>query len=264
MRTPERWAVAVRRPDGSIHTEAHDVAERWPRLRGTVLRGPAALAESLAVGSQALRVFLRETTGVEPTVGQLGLTFGAFGIAVLAIFVVGPGVIASAPAPTLWAGVSRDLLETGLRVAVLLAYLGAVSRSESARSLFAYHGAEHKVVAAFERHGRSPSASEACGESPVHMRCGTNFVAIFVLCCAVVYDFVPQGSVGVAIAGRIVGLPIVVALAYETMRAAAGRAGSRWARAVSWPGRMLQRLTTREPSDDKLAVAVAAFEALET
>jgi uncharacterized protein YqhQ len=204
-----------------------------------------------------MRIALRETTGVQPTIGSLSGTLAAFGVAVLTIFVVAPGAIFSAPALTLWDDVSADLLESGLRVAIFLAYLAAVSQSHSARRLFAYHGAEHKVVAAFERHERLPTEAEARLESPVHLRCGTNFLALFVLWAAVLYGFAPQGSVVVAIIVRIVGLPIVVAFAYETMRAIARSPRAWWARLVSWPGRMLQRLTTREPAREQIEVALA-------
>ena len=94
------------------------------------------------------------------------------------------------------------------------------------------------------------------------MRCGTTFIALFVIACGVVFGFVPRTPLWLGALLRIALTPVVVALAYEVMRGAASEPRALWARAISWPGRALQRITTREPGDDELDVAVAALETL--
>jgi uncharacterized protein YqhQ len=144
---------------------------------------------------------------------------------------------------------------------MLLVYLGALSRSSFARRLFAYHGAEHKAIAACERAGRMPSAEEARAESPIHVRCGTDFIALFVIACGVVFSFVAREPWWFATIVRVALVPVVMIFAYELMRLAARFEGSLGSRLVTWPGRALQRITTRAPSEDQLEVALAAVRA---
>ena len=257
MRTPVRWAVAIRRPDGEIVTETHDVPDRWTALRRTLARGPAALAEAVSIGLEALRISVRESAGVVPTSAQMRSTLATVGAGVIALFVIAPAVFVSG-----WSDWTADVLEAVLRAAVLLVYLLTISRSASARRLFGYHGAEHKVIAAFEQRGETPTLDEARAPSPVHPRCGTSFIALFVIVAGVVHAFVPRAPVWAGALWRVLLLPIDAALAYEVMRATARHEKTIVARILSLPGRALQRLTTREPADDQLEVALAAFGAL--
>ena len=253
VRTSERWAVAVRRPDGSIHTEVHPLVERWTRLRRSFLRGPVALVDAVSIGLRAADIAIRESTGVKSE-GGAGVVLAPVAFGILTIFVGLPAIAARG-----WTDVAGDVAEAAVRAAMLLVYLGSLSATAFARRLFAYHGAEHKAIAACERAGRMPTADEARAESPVHVRCGTDFIALFVIACGVVFSFVGREPWWFAIAVRIALVPIVMALAYELMRAAARFEGSLGSRLVTWPGRALQRITTREPSDDQLEVALAAL-----
>lgn len=255
MRTPVRWALAVRRPDGTIYTEAHVSDDRWPRLRRTFLRGVVALVDAVSIGMKASTIALRETIGARTDGGER-VVLGAVAVAVIAVFVVFPGL-----ATARWTGLRGDVAEASLRAAVLLVYLSGLSRSATARRLFGYHGAEHKAIAAYERHGRVPSFEEAREQSPVHVRCGTDFIALFVIACGFVFAFVPREPLWVASLLRVALIPVVMAVAYETMRAAAARTGSLASRAITLPGRALQRITTREPADDQLEIALRALAA---
>ena len=248
-----RWALAVRRPDGSVYTEAHPGIDRWPRLRRTFLRGVVALVDAVSIGLRASTIAMREAIGARTDGGER-VVLGAVGVAAIAIFVVFPAL-----ATARWTGVRGDVAEASLRAAVLLVYLSGLSRSATARRLFQYHGAEHKAIAAYERHGRMPSLEDARRESPVHVRCGTDFIALFVIACGVVFAFVPREPFWLASILRVALLPVVMAVAYETMRAAAAREGSIASRIVTLPGRALQRITTREPSEDQLEIALRAL-----
>ena len=253
MRTPERWAVAVRRPDGEIHSEVHRV-DPSTLTRSALTRGLAALSQAMSIGLRALRIAVRETTGVEPTAGQVRSTLVPIAIGVVALFVVAPGIFGAGEVDR-----TADILEASARAAVLVIYLLAVSRSAGARRLFEYHGAEHKVIAAFEERGPQATIEEAKARSPIHPRCGTSFIALFVIVAGVVHAFAPRAPLWANAAWRIALTPLDVAIAYEVMRVTARAERSLFARLISWPGRLLQRLTTREPSADQLDVARTAL-----
>jgi uncharacterized protein YqhQ len=248
--------VAIRRPDGNIHTEAHDISARRRLARSPLTRGVFALFESVSIGLRALRIAVRETTGVEPTAGQMRSTLAPIVVGVLALFVVAPGIFGAGEIDR-----TADVIEASARAAVLLVYLLAVSRSAGARRLFEYHGAEHKVIAAFEEHGTQATIEHARQRSPIHPRCGTSFIAMFVIVAGVVYSFVPRSPLWANAAWRLALAPVDAAIAYEIMRATARSSRSLLGRLLSWPGRLLQRLTTREPGPDQLDVARTALAA---
>jgi len=213
----------------------------------------------MRVGLHALLVSVRVTTRAEPSRGQVAATLAAIGGSALVLFVTAPSIAIGA---TNLHGITAAAAEAATRVAMLVVYLLLVSRSRGAAQLFRYHGAEHKTIRAFERLGRVPFLKEARDVGPIHDRCGTNFAMLFVLCAGVVYAIVPRSPLWVGALWRVVLVPLVGSLAYELMRLAAHEERELWARIVVWPGRAAQRLTTAEPGDDELDVAIAALTAL--
>ncbi len=115
------------------------------------------------------------------------------------------------------------------------------------------------TIAAFERHRRAPTADEVRAERPMHPRCGTAFIALVVITSGIVFSFVARDPIWFGAIVRVALLPVVAAIAYEMMRAAAGARGALWARAISWPGLALQRITTRRPDGAQIEVAIAAL-----
>lgn len=259
IRSPARWSIAVRRPDGGIHVESHDVdgsADSRSPLRRSVLRGLFALGEAVRIGLRGLQVSVRVGMGGELTHRQLAMSVGPVFASLILVFVAGPSVAVGA---TDVDGIAGDAFEAGVRIAMLVLYLLMVSRSRSARQLFSFHGAEHKAIAAYERSGVVPRRGEARAASPIHTRCGTNFLTLFLFSSGVVYAFVPRQPLVDGAFWRIVLVPVAAVIAYELMRAAARAEHAIWPRLVVWPGRALQRITTREPTDDQLEVALAAL-----
>ncbi|MEX0873830.1 MAG: DUF1385 domain-containing protein [Actinomycetota bacterium] len=248
--------MAIRRPDGSIHTERHDVFDGRRRLDKTIARGPAALGQAIGIGLRALRIALREQTGAEPAPGQMLASLIPVGATALLIFVVAASLLAAQ-----WEGATGDVAEALLRAVAVLLYLLALARSDQSKRLFSYHGAEHKVIATFEALGEPPTAAQARSASPVHMRCGTNFVALYVIAAGLIHSVLPREPWWAGGLWRLLVFPVVVAVAYELMRSAARFPHALWSRAVTWPGRLLQRITTREPDDAQLEVAEAALRA---
>lgn len=279
VRGPVRWAVAVRRPDGAVWVESHPLAapgERSAMLRRPLLRGVPTLADSLAVGARALEVALRHgTTELQqaanpPPTARTGMVQALALLTV--VFVVVPttlAVLVGALLPGVGAGVGVHLLEAALRAVVLVAYLWSLSLLADIRRVFAYHGAEHRAIAAWED-GRVLSPEVVRGYPTAHPRCGTSFLVLVVLVAAVVFTLagallpLPTDRVLAPllanVALRVVLLPLVVGVAYEALRAGATRGGA--SRLLAAPGLWLQRITTRDGDDEQLEVAIRALQAV--
>jgi len=262
MRRGSRWAAAVRQPDGTIVTTSHRLPAglEGPR-RVPLVRGVLALGESVGLGTRAMAWAARarepEDTGGYSKVGVALSTVVAAVLAV-GVFGVGPGIAAKA------AGIEGrfvfNLVEGLIRLSLLLGYLWALSRAPAVRRVFAYHGAEHMTIHAYE-HGEPLEPERIRTFDRRHPRCGTSFLLIVAVVSIAVHVAIGTPDWPVLIASRIIGLPLVAALAYEAVRAAGRHQGSTLGRIVAAPGAWLQSITTREPDDDQIEVAVAALRA---
>lgn len=265
MRGRDDWAVAVRRPDGGVHVESHDVGaagRRYPLLNKPGPRGVVALWQSLSIGIKALTVSANQSApeGEKPTAGQMAVSMSIAGVVFVAVFIVGPFVGFHALHGSVHSGIVLNLLEGLGRVALFLAYIWLIGRMKDVRRVFEYHGAEHKTIAAFE-HGDRLKPEAVDRYSTLHVRCGTNFLLIVMVLAIIVYAFVPTGaSIWLAIAWRIVAIPIIAGLSYEMLRLGARHEGSAVMRAVMAPGLWLQKITTKPPHHDQIEVAIASFQ----
>ena len=142
-----------------------------------------------------------------------------------------------------------------VRIVIFVGYIWAIGRSAEIRRVFQFHGAEHKTIHAYEA-GDPLNLDAIEAYSPRHPRCGTNFLLIVVLIALVLFTTLGRPAWPWLVTSRIVGIPIIAGLAYEVLKAASDR---RWLQLASRPGMWLQRLTTREPSDDQIEVAVTAL-----
>lgn len=167
--------------------------------------------------------------------------------------------LASEAVPALSGRIAFNLLDGVVRVLVFIAYVGAIGRMKEIRRIFEYHGAEHKVVHAFER--KAELAPETVMEfSRLHPRCGTSFLLFVMVIGIVVFSMIPhESSLAVKAGMRLLLLPAVAGFSYETLRLSARNAESRFFRAIAAPGLLLQRMTTREPDRSQIEVAVASF-----
>ena len=262
MRSPRWWAVAVRRPDGGIHVESHpvgDLARRHPWLDRPLLRGAIAVGEALSVGLRALAIASRRSSGSDaaPTRREVGMALGVAAAFFVGVFVVLPALVVPAGEQT----VVRELIEGGLRIGLFLVYVLAISRVGEIRRLFAYHGAEHKVIAAVEA-GAERSPAGVARFSTIHVRCGTNFLALVMIVAVAVFSVVGREPLWWRLASRVVLVPVVAAISYELLRWAARAPRNPLVRVLSWPGLALQRITTREPEPDQVEIALAAMDEL--
>jgi len=267
MRGKDVWAVAVRRPDDSIHTESHDinsVMSRHPILAKPGFRGVIALGQALAIGYKALMISASSSQEEEEQLsgGQMAVSVSVALVLFLGIFMVLPIVVVGST--NRWLHLSplpEALIEGCIRIGLFVAYIWAIGRMKEVRRTFEYHGAEHKTIAAYE-HGEQLLPENVDKYSTLHVRCGTNFLfltfGIAVLVFAVLTSL--NGGLWWKIGVRVVGVPLVAAFAYEMLRLGAKFEGSAVMRILMAPGLWLQKITTKPPDESQIEVAIASFQ----
>lgn len=282
MRAPQAMAISVRKPNGEIVVKAdiwHSLAERFRFFKWPILRGILVLGEALVNGVQALSYSANqaiEEEGTSQKVGSWAIFFTmvvAMGMGIV-LFVVLPHLL------SLWIGrisaqgfgtdsIYFHLIDGILKIAFFLLYIVAISRMKDIQRIFQYHGAEHKSIYAYEA-GEDLTVENARKYSTLHPRCGTSFIlmvlVISIILFSVIFAFVrrpPSWSAITANTAFIVlkiGLMFPVAgLSYEFTRWTGQKADRAWVAPFIAPGLYLQRLTTREPSDDQIEVALSAL-----
>jgi uncharacterized protein YqhQ len=253
-------AVACRIPSGDIklHTEPiRPLTSRSRFLSLPFVRGTPALLDALRLGFSSLLYSANVALQAE---GQKPLSKRAYGVTIAASLVFAVIVFVLLPSllvPRMNAGVFLPNLAEGLiRNAVFVIYILIIFRLPQIRKLFQYHGAEHKVVNAFEAEA---DLSEAGRFSTIHPRCGTDFIAMVVVVGILVHFLIGWPSWPVRLATRILAIPVIAGISYEILRLAGRRPHSRLLRALVSPGLWLQRLTTAQPDDRQVEVAKAAL-----
>jgi uncharacterized protein YqhQ len=267
MRGPRETAVAVRKPDGSIELEKEansDVGKRYPFLTWPLIRGTYVLIESMAVGIRMLNLSANlsmDEEDEELSTGELVLT-GLFAFALaMVLFVVLPTWIVHFTQQYLGDIFLQNVVEGIIRISFLLIYIYAISRLEDIARVFMYHGAEHKTILAYEA-GEELNVENVRKYSTLHPRCGTAFLLIVMVISILVFAMLGDGSLFYRIWSRIAVFPVVAGLGYEFIKFSGTYYDHAWARWIVAPGLWLQKLTTREPDDDQLEVALVALKAV--
>lgn len=258
-------ALACRRPNGEIYRyrEVLDSPLQRSRLaRAPFVRGLVVLWESLAHG---LRMLMRSADiQLEEEKQQLGSAGGAglmtvTGIIAIAVFVGLPYLATQALRGQVESSIALNVGEGLVRLALLLGYLFAISFMPEIRRVFAYHGAEHMTIHAFE-HG-DPLVTDRVRPYPTaHPRCGTAFLLVVVVVSIVLFAFLPRANIVVDLIARLALVLPVAAVSYEVLRFGAAHETNRFVGAIVGPGLLLQRITTRRPDDGMIEVAIAALE----
>jgi uncharacterized protein YqhQ len=268
MRGVSVWAVAVRKPDGQVQVTSEPLvswAKRHRVLRLPVIRGVVALGESLKIGFRALAISANAQLDPDEQEEIGGFTWGLT-IALSLVLAIGLFFVIPVGATSLikdWLGSAFLfwLVEGVLRTAIFIGYILAISRLRDLRRVFEYHGAEHKTISAYEAEDRLIPA-RAKLYSRLHPRCGTSFLLIVMVLAIFVFAPIGLPAWYWLLASRILGIPLIAGLSYEVIKWAGRNRRKRWVRALMWPGLMLQNLTTREPDDEQLQVAIDALEAV--
>jgi uncharacterized protein YqhQ len=237
---------------------------RHRAYRLPVIRGVVALAESLGLGLRALSISANAqfpddeeqlSGGTWTITVLLALTFA------IALFFVLPLGLTSLIKHQLGSAALFWLVEAVLRTAIFLGYLVLLSRVPDMRRVLEYHGAEHKVISCYEA-ADDLRPERATLYSRLHPRCGTSFLLIVMIMAIFVYAPIGLRAWWILLVTRIVGVPVIAGLSFEVIKWAGRNRRRRWVRAVMYPGMQLQKLTTREPDLDQLAVAIAALDAV--
>jgi uncharacterized protein YqhQ len=269
MRGVSTWAVAVRNPEGQVELSSEPLvpwAKRHRLWRVPVLRGVVALGESLKIGFRALAISANaqmeeDDEGEKEEIGGWiwGLTIVLSLALSIGLFFVVPVGLTSLIKDQLGSPLLFWLIEGLLRTAIFIGYIVVISRLPDLRRVFEYHGAEHKTISCYEAEDELvPSRAKLY--SRLHPRCGTSFLLIVMVLAIFVFAPIGLPAWYWLLASRILGIPLIAGLSYEVIKWAGKNRRKRWVRGVMWPGLMLQNLTTREPDEEQLAVAIAALE----
>lgn len=264
MRSPDTIATAVRTPSGEITIKKdaiQSIAERYPILKKPFLRGTVALGESLVYGMQSLS-YSAQAAGEEDeqlSGRQMALTMAVSILLAIVFFLVIPTYAAKFIPGVADSAFRLNVVEGFLRLIIFLLYIWAISLTADIRRVFEYHGAEHKTIWTYES-GEELTVENVKRHSRLHPRCGTNFLLIVMFVSIFVFAFLGWPSFLERIVSRIVLMPVVAGISYEMIRLA-GRTTSPVIQTLFRPGLWLQYLTTREPHDDQIEVAIEAMKA---
>ncbi len=271
MRGVSVWAVAVRTPEGQIEIESETIkpwARRHRLWRVPVIRGVVALAESMKIGFKALAISANaqleeDEDGKQEEIGGWMWGFTIFLSLLLAVglFFVIPVGLTSLIKDQLGSALLFWLVEGVVRTLIFIGYILAISKMPDLRRVFEYHGAEHKTISCYEAEDElTPQRAKLY--SRLHPRCGTSFLLIVMVLAIFVFAPIGLPEWYWLLLSRILGIPLIAGLSYEVIKWAGKNRRKAWVRAVMWPGLMLQNLTTREPDEEQLEVAIASLNAV--
>ena len=281
MKNGDRYATAVRKPDGDIEVQTDSNVSMTEKVKLFALpfvRGVFSFADSMILGMKTLTFsasFFEDDEDSEPSKLEkfLDRVFGekveAFLMTVVMIFSVIMAIAIFMILPLLIAGVFKNFiqsetvmafLEGVIRILIFIAYIKLISRMEDIRRTFMYHGAEHKCINCIE-HGLPLNVENVRKSSKEHKRCGTSFLLIVMVISILFFMVIRVDDVWLRILSRVILIPVIAGVSYEILRLA-GRSNSKIMDLVSRPGMWMQGLTTTEPDDDMIEVAIAAVEAV--
>ncbi len=289
MRGPKEIAVAVRTPEQEIVIDKKPISsllQKYKFLKFPLIRGVVSFIESLVVGTKALMFSAEfydieeeddkkkkeamteeEKAAAEAKESKMknAAIYGSVAIALvlgIGLFMLLPGVIVDFVRDFFPNNVLATLVEGIVRILIFLIYIILVSQMQDIRRVFEYHGAEHKTIFCYES-GEELTVENARKFSRLHPRCGTSFLLIVMVISIILFSFISVEHVLLRMGLRLLLLPVVAGLSYEVIKLA-GRSKSKVMRLVSLPGMWLQKITTREPDDSQLEVAIASLKAVLT
>jgi len=271
MRAPHSYCVSVRKPSGEIvfqEAPLQKLSEKYRIFKAPVIRGVGSLGQAMALGIRALRFSAnaaldegdpeKKPQEISSWMMTLNLVFSlGFFIFLYKFVPLWLTTHLGAVFPVLEGRIAFNLADGAIRIAIFLAFLYAISFWKDIRRVFEYHGAEHKVVFNFES-GQPLSVENAQRFVTFHPRCGTSFLLVVMMISIVVYAVAPGESFAARMASRVLLLPLIAGVSFEMIRYAARRRGGLLAMMTA-PGLWLQRITTREPSNDQAEVAIHAL-----
>ena len=281
MRGPERTAIGIRMPDGRIFmkTEANPKGSKWGKV--PIIRGVVNFVNSMVYGTKVLMysadkleefypddyekdkfdVWVEEKLGKEKAWKILMVLSVVLAIAMsVGLFMLLPTVVVGWISHLTDSIVLMNLVEGIVRILIFILYIVLISKMPDIKTVFQYHGAEHKTIHCFENNLELTPAN-AQQFYTVHPRCGTSFLVFVMIIAVLVHALMGWPNVFLRVAGRLLVLPLIAGLSYELLKWA-GRSSNPIVKILSLPGLYVQKLTTKEPSDAQLEVAIAAMKAV--
>lgn len=277
MRGPHKIAMAVRKPDGEIIVEEKENKKRNVIPKIPIVRGLFAFFESMIIGVQALMFsanFYDLDDGTEKNkndkdekqeISSWMMYLSVFFSLIISIgmFILLPNFVSSLIVPNKEANVVLyNLIESILRISIFIVYLLLVSKMKDIKRVFEYHGAEHKSIFCYEA-GEELNVENVKKQSRFHPRCGTSFLLFVMIISIIVFSLIgrhPNMFVNMGL--RLLLLPLVAGISYEVIKFAGRNADNKWISWLNKPGMWLQHLTTREPDDSQIEVAIASLKAV--
>ncbi len=285
MRHKDRYAVAVRKPDGSVEVKEEYYEGLVARCHMTgvpIIRGILAFVDSLYLGMKTLTwsadFYEDEEETAKTDAGRehreekesgsdkwvMGLTVALSIVLAIGLFMVLPFLISNLFRKVLSSELALGVIEGVVRVLIFVGYIAAISRMKDIQRLFMYHGAEHKTINCIE-HGEELTPQNAAKYSRFHKRCGTSFLFIVlfvsILFFLLFFQIVPVDDMLLKVVCRVLLVPVIAGVSYEVIQWA-GRKEGRLSDLVSKPGFWMQKMTTKEPDEQMLEVAIASIEAI--
>lgn len=277
MKNGDQYAVAVRKPDGEIalQKEVYDGIVKWKKLtKIPFVRGIFSFVDSLVLGMKTLSYsasFFEEEEEEELTEKEaakkekrenliMGITMACSVVIAVAIFMVLPYLLSNLLKPFVPGRFARTVIEGIVRIVLFIAYILLISKMKDIQRVFMYHGAEHKCINCIE-HGMDLTVENVRKSSKQHKRCGTSFLFFVLFVSIIVCFFITTESPVLRVLLRIALLPVIAGISYEIIRLA-GNTEHPVVELLSKPGLVLQNLTTKEPDDDMIEVAICSVEAV--
>lgn len=270
MRSPTYYATAVRTPQGTIviqKTRFEALTHRFKFLNIPIIRGSIGLVEMMWIGISSLSY--SATQAVEEDSDPKPKKTAATNLTIFGsvAFALGMGFLLFFLLP-LWLteltgvenGIGFNLIDGVIRLVFFLGYLFAIAQWKDMQRIFQYHGAEHKTIYVFEN-GQDLTVANARPYTTLHPRCGTSFLLVVMLVSILVFSFLGKPDTWGERLFRFAMIPVIGGISFEFIRLSAKERFARFLRPAIWPGLTLQKVTTREPSDDMLEVAIAALNA---
>ncbi len=277
MKNNTKYAVAVRKPDGDIVVQVEEYKgvcgdKKFTKL--PLIRGVFAFVDSLVLG---MRVTMHsasfyedeeettEETEKKASGGRaddimMGITVAVSVVIAVGLFMLLPFLISDLLGKYIRNASLVAILEGIFRILIFVGYIAAISLMKDIKRLYMYHGAEHKCINCIER-GRPLTVKNVMRSSRQHKRCGTSFLLFVVLVSVIIFFFIRVDNMAMKLVIRLLLVPVIAGISYEIIRLA-GRSNNILIRIISTPGMWMQRLTTKEPDEDMVAVAIASVEAV--
>lgn len=267
MRGRKSLAISVRKANGEIVTKEEaisSITQRYPFLKWPLLRGSVALIEAMVIGVKALNFSASQFAEEEEEqlgAGEIAATLAFSLLLTVGLFIVLPAYLIRLIDQHISSTVLLNAIEGGLKIGLFIAYVAAISLMKDIRRVFQYHGAEHKAINCYEA-GDPLTVENVRAHSLIHKRCGTSFIVFVLMVSIFIFSFFGRPPFLLRVLLHLALLPVVAGISYEIIRLA-GRKQAPWIiQVLSKPGMWTQRLTTREPDDQQIEVAIRSLDAV--